>query len=93
MQPDRSVNLLTVNGYARIRANQRTGRTTYTFIRVGRVGEMISPIIDLFRLKEQHIGGACRYTKVTPFTSLDVNIYCTNYFRHIKQRLLMESML
>lgn len=56
-------------------ANRGTRRAPYARILVGRIGEMIAPVVDLLAFQGQNSGGARHYAKIATFAPLLVDNY------------------
>ncbi len=59
---------------------------TYTFLGVCGEGVVIAAVVDLFRLKQEHIGRARYHTKVAALASLALDGYRSVNFCHIFSR-------
>lgn len=68
--------------YATVGAHNRTVATPYTRVGPGHVGEVISPVVDLFCLKRESVGRTCHHTQVATLASLFIYHYGTFYFCH-----------
>lgn len=71
-----------IDRYASVGTNRRAGCTSDTFVGIFIGHKVVSPVVNLLRLKFEHSARTSYYAEVATLASFAVYVYCSYDFCH-----------